>query len=464
MSAQTKAPAKKSFQVPHILVIILGLILFACLLTYVAPAGTYQVDEDGRVLAGTFSYIENTPVSPWTALLMIQEGVINAGSVISMMLVAGGAIAVVISTGCFEEILNFGVYKLEDKSVTVLVPAIVVMMSVLGAFAGGDSMIAFVTVGMVICKRLRLDRITAMAMFYLGYLIGQGASFTSNMVMVFQSTAGVAPLSGMGVRMAIWVIFTIVNAAYCTRYAIKISKDPSKSIVGKILEPDENMSTNIEASGFPVRAVVVALVMIGAYVLYALGNQTFGWGQEYLLAIMILIAVFAAAAYRIAPNKASKTFMSGAQSMGGICLVMGCARVIGFVLTDGNVMHTIAYGASSVIGNFGLAAAGVGVFLFTTLINLAIPSGLSKAAIVIPILNPIGDVCGLTRQVVAFAYQMGDSLTNTLTPVSGPLTGALGLAGVDYTKWVRYSAPLMGILAVIACIFIAVLSAIGWMG
>ena len=101
MSAQTKAPAKKSFQVPHILVIILGLILFACLLTYVAPAGTYQVDEDGRVLAGTFSYIENTPVSPWTALLMIQEGVINAGSVISMMLVAGGAIAVVISTGCF---------------------------------------------------------------------------------------------------------------------------------------------------------------------------------------------------------------------------------------------------------------------------------------------------------------------------------------------------------------------------
>ena len=137
MSAQTKAPAKKSFQVPHILVIILGLILFACLLTYVAPAGTYQVDEDGRVLAGTFSYIENTPVSPWTALLMIQEGVINAGSVISMMLVAGGAIAVVISTGCFEEILNFGVYKLEDKSVTVLVPAIVVMMSVLGAFAGG---------------------------------------------------------------------------------------------------------------------------------------------------------------------------------------------------------------------------------------------------------------------------------------------------------------------------------------
>ena len=459
---QTKV--KKSFQVPHILLIILGLILFACFLTYFAPAGTYQVDEDGRVIAGTFEYIANTPVSPFSALLMIQKGIINAGSVIAMMLVAGGAIATVISTGAFEEILNFGVYKLEDKSVKVLVPAIVVMMSLLGAFAGGDSMIAFVTVGIVICKRLRLDRITAMGMFYLGYLIGQGASFTSNMVMNFQSTAGVAPLSGMGVRIIIWMLFTLANAIYCTRYALRISRDPSKSIVGEILEPDGDMSTEITISRFPLRATVVALVMILAYVLYAVGNQTYGWGQEYLLVIMVLNAIFSAAVYRIPANKASKTFMSGAQSMGGICLVMGMARVIGFVLTDGNVMHTIAYGASNVIGNFGLAAAGVGIFVFTLLINFAIPSGLSKAAIVIPILAPIGDVCGLTRQVVAFAYQMGDSLTNTLTPVSGPLTGALGLANVDYIKWVRYSAPLMGILAVIAGAFIAVLSAMAWVG
>ena len=464
MSTTTTKKKAKEFQVPHILLIILFLILFACLLTYVAPAGTYQVDENGRVLAGTFEYLPNTPVSPWAALLMIQDGIINAGSVIAMMLVAGGAIATVISTGAFEEILNFGVYKLEDKSVTVLVPSIVVMMSLLGAFAGGDSMIAFVTVGIVICRRLRLDRITAMAMFYLSYLIGQGASFTSNMVMIFQTTAGVAPLSGMGVRMVIWVIFTTVNAIYCTRYALRISRDPSKSLCGEILEPEEGMAHQTEVTSFPVRAVIVAVVMILAYVLYAFGNQTYGWGQQYLLSIMLLNAIFSAVVYRIPANKVSKTFMQGAQSMGGICLVMGCARVIGFVLTDGNVIHTIAYGASNIIGNFGLAAAGVGIFVFTTLINFAIPSGLSKAAIIIPVLTPIGDVCGLTRQIVAFAYQMGDSLTNTLTPVSGPLTGALGLAGVDYTKWVRYSAPLMGILAVIAGIFIAVLSAMGWVG
>lgn len=99
MSTTTTKKKAKEFQVPHILLIILFLILFACLLTYVAPAGTYQVDENGRVLAGTFEYLPNTPVSPWAALLMIQDGIINAGSVIAMMLVAGGAIATVISTG-----------------------------------------------------------------------------------------------------------------------------------------------------------------------------------------------------------------------------------------------------------------------------------------------------------------------------------------------------------------------------
>lgn len=92
---------------------------------------------------------------------------------------SGGSIACIVGTGAFDDILNYGVFKLSDRSVTVLVPSIVVLMGLLGSFAGTDSMIAFVTVGLVICKRLHLDRICAMGMFYLGYLVGMGATFTA---------------------------------------------------------------------------------------------------------------------------------------------------------------------------------------------------------------------------------------------------------------------------------------------
>lgn len=465
MSRPAKAVSQKSSgsKVPHILIIIAFLIALACLLTYIVPAGLYEMNESGQAIPGTFSYVENTPINLWSALLMVKDGVSQASSIIALLLVTGGAIAVIISTGAFEELLNYGIYKLQERSVSVLVPSIVVLMSLVGCFAAVDSLISFVTVGVVICKRLRLDRIVAMAMFYLGYLIGQGASFTSTLVMTFQGLAGVPLLSGMGIRVIIWIIFTAINAAYCTCYALRISRDPSKSLVGEILEPDDDMEELTEVK-FPVRALVVIGVMFLCYMIFSYCAQNYGWDYEHMMAIMTLDAIFSAIVYRLPANATSKTFLNGAQSMGGIALIMGCARVIGNVLTDGHIIHTIAYHASNIIGNFGLAMAGIGILIFTLLFNLMIPSGTSKAAIMMPLLTPIGDICGLTRQVVALAYQLGDSLTNTLTPLSGPLVGSLDLAKVDYTKWVRYAAPLMGILAVVSLLFVSVLAAISWVG
>ena len=143
-------------------------------------------------------------------------------------------------------------------------------------------------------------------------------------------------------------------------------------------------------------------------------------------------------------------------------MVMGLARIVGMVLNQGHVMHTISNAASGLIGNNGLALAAIGIFIFTLVLNLFIPSGMSKAAIMMPLLTPIGDVCGLTRQLVVFAYSLGDNLTNALTPMSGPMVGALELADVDFTDWLKYAAPLMGILAVVSAVFIVALAAMGW--
>ena len=127
-----KTKQVKKTNVPHIFIIILCIILLACLSTYIATPGVYDMNDAGQAIAGSYHVVERDPVSPWAALLMIKKGIESAASVISLMLVAGGSIAVLLDTGAFNDVLNYGVYKLQDKSTKVLVPAIVVMMSALG--------------------------------------------------------------------------------------------------------------------------------------------------------------------------------------------------------------------------------------------------------------------------------------------------------------------------------------------
>ena len=301
-----------------------------------------------------------------------------------------------------------------------------------------------------------------MSMFYLGYLIGQGASFTSTLLITVQSICEVTPLSGMQVRIIIWIIFTAVHAAYCTHYALKITKNPLRSITGVLTKPEEQGEK--KETKFPIRAFVNMITLFSCYIIYAFGSKNYGWENDYLVALMVVDVLFTAVIYQVNPNEVGKRFFKGAQGMGGICVVLGFAKVIGTILTDSKMVNTIAHGASTLFGGFGPMVAALAIFAFILFFNMLIPSGYSKAAILLPLVCPVGDILGVTREIIAQIYCIGDSLTNTLTPVSSPLVGALGIAEVEYTDWLKYAVPLIGILIGIACVIICILSGIGWVG
>ena len=461
MTAKTEKKEKKAFKMPHVLLIIAIVIVLACILSYVVPTGKFDMDEAGNVIPGTYHPVDRAPVNPWNAILLVKSGIEGGASVISLLLISGGLISCIAASGAVNDVLNYGIYKLKDKSVSVLVPSCVALMGLLGCIAGNDALIAFVTMGVVICKKLRLDRICAVGMFYGGIVVGMGATFTNQYVI--QGMAGVEPMTGMGARFIFCVLFVGLNAWWCTRYAKKITKDPSKSLCGGLLEPDNDM-VEIEAKAFPVRGVLVLVSMVAMYGFYVFVNRSWGWGQEYLIAFQILVAFLAFAIYGKSMNDAAKTFIKGANGMGGTAVIIGCARVIGTVLTKSNVMHTLANGAANIIGGNGLAIAGIGLFIFAAIFNIFIPSKLSKAAVMFPVLTPIGDVCGLTRQMVTIAYQWGDMITDPLTPISSMLSGSLNLAEVEYGKWIKYFAPLAAIYFVICLVAVAVLASMGYVG
>ena len=229
-------------------------------------------------------------------------------------------------------------------------------------------------------------------------------------------------------------------------------------------ESEDQLLKKVEMNWRKMAVIVIFILQYLIIALYPLMGGDSNLTFDFMIAVMICTMILVGIIGGMNADELGQSFAKGLASMAFVAFVIGMAKVISLVLDNGNVIHTIVYVLTKPLLELPKSVASVGLTVIVSIINPIIPSATSKAAILVPIMKPVADALGLQPNLAVVAYQMGDSLTNTLTPVSGPLTGALGLAGVDYTKWVRYSAPLMGILAVIACIFIAVLSAIGWMG
>ena len=451
------------FSVPHVLVLIIFLILICCGLTYILPAGVYDVDPTtNKVIADSFHYVDPSPVSPWQALLSLTAATASQGVIFALLFIMGGLVSVVIDCGSINALINYAVYKLEDKSIKVLVPSIVVLMSVVGGLAGQDSLVAFVAVGILLVKKLRLDKIAAMAIFYLSYITGQAAGPTIAIILMAQEAAEIPPVSGIGCRLIVWAALTLLCVVFTTRYCLLISKDPSKSILGYVEEPDK---CDLNANAVPVlgiKDVITVACLFVPFAFYAFGAANYGWGFKELLAFAVIDVLVIGLVNRINMNDLAVMFLKGATAMGGICLMIGFAKVIGVVLTDGKILHTLAHAAVTIIGGLGDYAVASGIFVFTTLFNLLVPSGPAKVPMLMPLFIPVGDVLGITRQVLCLAFQLGDGLTNFATPVSAVLAAALSMTGVNYVKWMKFVFPYIVMCFIIAIVSLTILQAIGW--
>lgn len=449
---------------PHVMVLLVLLALISCLLTYIIPAGNYQFDDKGYVIADSFQYVENTPVNPWDAILKLTSSIASMGTIFALLFVLGGMVSVMISSGSIDNVVNYSIFRLQDKSLKVLIPCITVIMSILGGLAGNDAMITFVACGMLLARRTKLDRVAGLAIFYLPYITGQAIGPTVTMILMCQEMSGIPAVSGLSVRIVIWIIFTVFCAFYNTRYALRVAHDPSKSLDGEILhmeggDVDDSKPVILKASS------VLSLVMIILpFVIYAYGSSQFGWGFEYLIALGFVAALVLGLIFQFTPNDWAKRFCDGAAQMGPVCLLIGFSKLISTILADGQVINTIAHSALLLIQSMGSSFSAIGMFIFTTLFNFLMPSGPAKVPILMPLFTPVADVLGITRQILCTCYQLGDGLTNFLTPVSSVLATGLILSGTKYSKWMRYAVPYALILIGISAIFIFGLQSIGWTG
>ena len=461
--SESKKKRKLSF---NTLLLVLSILVIACIMTYIIPAGQFDMDPETKALiAGTYHRIAQTPVNLWQTLLNIHPGLISSPNVICHVLFTAGILRIIISTGAVDDFLNWSIYKLQRRGVMIIVPMMVILFAILCAYGGNDSFFVFTIIGIAVAKKLKLDPIAGIAMTYFATSIGFAGAIKGRTI-IAQGLADLPLYSGAAQR-TFWLFFmTACGVAYALWYCLRVKKDPKNSFMGSSewLAASDADAVAIEAVPFKIESLLVILITAGSFVFNAVMSITQSWSYPQYTAVLFCAGIVCGALYRKTPVQMAEEFAKGCQSMGFVVIIIGLGGAIARTLQQGNVLHTIVNWVTAPLAH---APAGVGsivMFWFNWLFNFFIISGSGQAAIVMPVMTPIADLLGIHRQVAVSAFVYGDAFTNMLFPTSAQLMGALAIAGVPLGKWVKFAQPFLLILSVFTSIYLYILTASGWTG
>ena len=467
----TGEKAKKGFKMPHLFWIMMGLLLFACLLTYIIPAVEFAVDENGKILGDQFSYLgHQNPVAPWRMFMLILQGLGDSGLVIWTVLTSGAMTAVVMATGAIDELLNWAIYKLKDKSENILITIMFVLMVYLGGFGGTDALIAVVPIGVIFTKKLKLDPICAIGVSSYATLLGFGTGPTKQFIT--QLMMGV-PVYGAFFTMFISMnFFMLLGLFLLLRYVKKIRKDPTKSLMWsegwnpanmKVTAEDEaKLSQGTKLSGRTIAILVLFLGQYGILVAYPLLGGDGNYLQHLMTALALFVAIVCGFIGGFSFDKVGDEFVKGLQGLVFVGFVIGLAKVMSLVLTEGMVIHTMVYVLTRPLMDLSRAVSSIGMTAIICVVNLLIPSATSKAAILVPILKPIAETLNMDLNVAVQAFQYGDGFTNMVSPFLGWTVGSCVMAGVPFPKWFKWVFPKVIAFILISFVIMYVLTESGW--
>jgi uncharacterized ion transporter superfamily protein YfcC len=437
---------------PHPVTLLVACTLLAGALTWVLPAGRYERRQDpvtGRslVVAGTYAPADPSPVGPFQALVGIPKGMVDAASVIFYVFLVGGAFTVVEQTGALGRLVNSMVRGLSGRGLMVI------PIAGLAFGTGGvliqmqEELIAFVPMLLLLTGRLGFSPLIAVAMSMGASAIGASFSFINPFqVGIAQKVAELNLVSGWGFRlafllpaMAIWIGGTML-------YARRTRKAPVPAAEEPVTGP---------RAGW--RHTVILAVVLAAFAAFVVGTLRFGW--DFLTSSAPCSSSWASPPRWAGWGRRDRERLRGRIPVHGACrALIGFARGIYVVLEQGRIV-TRSSTASSPRSRAAGNAVGAGDDGGTPWYSCA--QHQRPRVLTMPLLVPLSDLIGLSRQVTVLAYQYGAGLCEILTPTNGALMAMLAAAGVTYEDWLRFALPLCVVLAVLAAGAIGVGVAVG---
>ncbi|MDG5479600.1 MULTISPECIES: YfcC family protein [Staphylococcus] len=462
--------SKKKFKMPHIYVILFVFGVIATIATYIVPSGEFKriKGPEGREMvdADSFHYITSAPVGIVDFISIIPRGLIEAGEIVFFTLIIGGMFMVLRRTGIIEIAVDNLARRFIYKSIFII-PVLTTVFAIVATLIGtAELSLVYIPVIIPLIIALGYDSITATAIALCGTVVG----FTVGVLNpintgLAQKLSGIPVFSGIGLRIILFIVVLAVTIIFIMRYAKKVQKQPTLSSVYEddsekrelyqhITEHAPTTATTRQKWGI---AVIFAFFIILVY-----GVTTQGWFMVEMAGLFIFMGVIVGIVSGLSMQTICEAFNDGFKDVLMGAIIVGLARSIAVVLEDGKIMDTIVHGLGSIIDGTTPTIAVIGMYAVQMLINFIISSGSGQALVTMPIMAPLADMLGITRQTAVLAFQLGDGFTHIFYPTSGYFMAALAIGGVSYTKWIRFFFPLFIIWAVISIITLIIAQLSGW--
>jgi len=440
--------AKKS---PDVFVIAFTLILLAAAATWILPGGSYtrqkeMVNGTARevVVPGTF-HVE--PSKPQVAgiLLAPMRGFLRMGAIVGLIFIVGGAFNILNDTGAIAAGIHLLVRALGKRSF-LIIPIVMTVFSFFGgAYGMAEEAIPFALIFVPLALALGYDSIVGVCLSFVAAGVGFSAGFLNPFtVQISQGIAGVPLGSGIKYRIIIWTLATAFAIVWVMVYAARVKADPTRSVMYELDRQRREDLAGAEA-GQPVFTwrhglclVVLAATVVGLIV----GSTVYSWYMTEFAGLFFAMGLACGIAGGIGPNKLAKSFIAGAKDLASAALIVAFAGGIVVILEDGHILDTILYGMASVTSHFGGILAAQSMYVLQLILNFFIPSGSTKAVLTMPLLAPLADLSGITRQTLVLAYQLGAGFNSMILPTSAVTVGTLALAKIPYERWFRWNWPL----------------------
>lgn len=456
-------------RMPHVCILLLIIIVICAILTYIIPAGEFdreQIEGTSRavVVAESYHRVEQSPVGFMGTFTSITKGFQATANIIAMILFSSGAFKVMTESGMVDNLLGGMLGKLGNRknSGSLVIWIVTFIFSIMGIFIGPEVHVPFTVVTVAISLALGYDLIVGMAMVIGGCIGFATAPINASTIGTSDAIAGLPLFSGMALRTAFWFCSTCATCVVISRYAKKVKLAPEKSYAYGIDTTGLGFSKDISQCHMKGRDWVVLACLLGIFALTIIGCTKWGWYIDEMTTVFILGGIAAGIVAGFNGNKIVNCFIDGAREVVFGAMCVGIANAISIVLSQGHIMDTIIYALSKPLSSLPTVIGAILMTIVHGIINFFIPSGSGQAAATMPIMFPIGDLVGMTKQTSILAFQIGDGVTNISIPTMGSLMAVCAIARVPFEKWFKFAIKLVGVIYLVGWVFLAIAVGINW--
>jgi uncharacterized ion transporter superfamily protein YfcC len=481
---------EKKFTFPSAFTILFLLLIVIAAATWIVPAGSYDYDENGSPLPGTYHQVEPNPQKllvsalkgPINGMYGIQgdDGSVdvwNSGElfgaidVAMFVLIIGGFLGVTMKTGAINAGIAWVVGKLKGKEKWMF-PILMTIFAIGGTSYGmAEETLAFYALIITVMLAAGYDGLSAGALILLGAGIGcLGSTVNPFATGIASGFAGTNISEGLIGRLVLLIVGTILGIYFVMRYAERVKKDPSKSLIYDQKAENEKQFLSGSTEGtdfgkFTSRHVVILVLFFLAFVVMVYGVipwedlglaiPTWWWWFPEMTSNFLFFGILIGIIGKLSEKTLVETFVDGARDMLGVALIIGVARGVTVIMTNGMITDTVLYWAEQAVSGLG----GVGFIIVTYLLyiplSFLIPSSSGLATVSMPIMAPLASFAGVPSYLVVTAYQAASGLVNLITPTSAVVMGGLAIARVGYGVWLKFVAVLLALLFILTIIVLA---------